>query len=120
MELSSKEMDSEDLYQLSLELAETINSETDLEADLEETAGVKGDRGDVVAIGQIILTALTSGTVVTLFNVLKAYFNRRPTLEVKFKHSNGNQFSIKASQLSKDQMEKTIKLANQFFEGKDG
>jgi hypothetical protein len=68
-------------------------------------------------VGQILLTALSTGTVVALFNVLAVYFQRKPSLEIEFKRSDGQQFKIKAEQLNKSQIEKTVQLANEFFEG---
>lgn len=116
MILSSSKLDPEDLQKITLDMARAINSETEIEAQLLETTGEDGDKGDPTMLGQIVLTALTSGTIVTLFNVFKAYFDRQQNLDVKMKDSKGRQISITAKQLCGDHFNQTLEIANSFFE----
>lgn len=120
MKIISDDTVDEDLQKLTRELLNAVNDETDATALLPESKSKTGDRGDAISIGQIILTALTSGTVVALFGVLKAYFERKPSMIIDFKRSDGQQFTVKAEQLSKTQIGQTLTLANKFFERKDG
>jgi hypothetical protein len=53
--------------------------------------------------------------VVALFNVLKSYIERKPSLELEFKREDGQQLKIKAEQLNKNQIDQTIQMANEFF-----
>jgi hypothetical protein len=120
MQLRAELMPEEVLQKFTLEMMRTINAETDTEATLQQGLAGKGTRGDAVTIGQIILTALTSGAVVALFGVLKSYFERKPSLEIDFKRPDGVDFKITASQLGRDQIDQTLALARDFFEVNDG
>lgn len=120
MMISSQNADAEELQQLTLELMNTMNSETDVGAALPEIKSEAGSRGDAVTLGQIILTALTSGTVVALFEVLRAYFERKPSLEIELQRTDGEKISIRAEQVGRDQLDQTIGLADRFLKGSNG
>jgi hypothetical protein len=120
MNLRMEDDSAEALQRFTHELLLTLNTETDARAALPEVPAEQGDRGDAVILGQIVLTALTSGTVVALFGVLKAYFERKPSMEIAFKRPDGADFTVKASQLGKSQVAETIALARDFFEAGDG
>lgn len=117
MMISSQDADAEELQQLTLDLMNTMNVETDVGASLPEIKREPGSRGDAVTLGQIALTALTSGTVVALFEVLRAYFERKPSLEIELQRTDGERISIKAEQIGNDQLERTIGLAGRFLKG---
>ncbi len=78
--LSLHGLPDEELAELGSALLRSINQETDLTARLPEGRGGAGTKGDAVTIGQIVLMALSSGTVVALLQVLKSYLERKPTL----------------------------------------
>lgn len=119
MKITSDDTEAEDLQKLTLNLMNTINSETDAKAALPEAPAKTGAKGEPVTIGLIILTALTSGTVVALLDVLKSYFERKPSLEINFKRADGVQLKIGAKQLSKAQIDQTLLLATDFFEAEN-
>ena len=112
LQLTANDLSDEDLQKLTFELFKTLNDETEAKATLPEETGESGTRGDAITLGQILLTALSTGTVAALFNVLTAYFQRKPSLEIEFKRADGQQFKLKAEQLNKSQIEKTVQLAN--------
>ena len=115
LQLTASDLSNEDLQVLTRELSKTLNDETEAKATLPEKPGGPGSKGDPITLGTIILTALSSGTVVALFNVLKSYIERKPSLELEFKREDGQQLKIKAEQLNKDQIDQTIQIANDFF-----
>jgi hypothetical protein len=116
MIVSSEDTDAEDLQQLTFEMINSLNSETDVNASLPEEEGGVGDRGDVVTIGQILLAAVGGGgSVVALFEVIKAYFERKPSMQIEFKCADGKQMRIKAEQVSQDQIDQTIALGKSFL-----
>ena len=117
LQLTATDLSNEDLQALTLELSKTLNDETEAKATLPEETGETGSKGDPITLGTVILTALSSGTVVALFNVIKSYIERKPSLELEFKREDGRQFKIKAEQLNKDQINQTIQMANDFFGG---
>ena len=58
--------------------------------------------GEWAMIGQIVLKGLGIGSGgVALFNVLKTYLQRKPTLEIVIKHKGGASTTVKAGDLSK-------------------
>lgn len=69
-----------------LEPEELDRLSRDLERQLTETGGVAlgavphptapGQRGDPITVGTLLLTAVTSGTVSALFNIIKSYVDR--------------------------------------------
>ncbi len=115
LQLTASDLPDEDLQKLTLELSKTLNDETEAKATLPEKSGGPGSKGDPITLGTIILTALTSGTVVALFNVIKSYLERKPSLEFEFTRKDGQQLKIKAEQLNRNQIDQTIQLANDFI-----
>jgi hypothetical protein len=116
VQLTASDLSDEDLQVLTRELSKTLNDETNVRAILPEEPSEAGAKADVaITVGQIILTALTSGTVVALFNVIKAYIERKPSLELEFNRQDGKQLKIRAEHLGKNQIDQTIKLANDFI-----
>ena len=115
LQLAANDLSGEDLQKLTLELSKTLNDETEAKAAIPEKSGGPGSKGDPITLGTIILTALSSGTVVALFNVIKSYIERKPSLELELKSKDGQQLNIKAEQLHKDQIEHTIQLAKDFI-----
>lgn len=117
LKIIASDLDSEDLQDLTRELSQSLRRETDGIATLPEGAAGPGTKGDPVTLGIIILTALTSGTVVAFFNVLKSYFERKPTLEMEFQRPDGKTFKVRAETLGKAQIDQTIRLADEFLGG---
>ncbi len=115
LQLTASDLSDEDLQKLTRELSKTLNDETEAKATLPEETGGPGSKGDPITLGTIILTALSSGTVVALFNVLKSYIERKSSLAIEFKRKDGQQLKIKAEQLNKHQIDQTIQIANDFF-----
>ncbi len=106
-------MAAEDLQNLTAGLLRSINQETDLTARLPEERGGAGAKGDVVTIGTIILAALSSGTVVALLQVLKAYIERKPTLRFEIEAADGRKLKIEAEHLSPEQLAQTLHAVKQ-------
>ena len=81
LSLHDNEMSDEDIQELTIELKNSVNQETELTAQLPEEAGSRGTKGDMVIIGQIILAAVSGGgAIAALMSVLKSYIERKPTL----------------------------------------
>ena len=115
LQLTANDLSDEDLQKFTFELSKTLNDETEAKATIPKKSGGPGSKGDPITLGTIILTALSSGTVVALFNVIKSYIERKPSLELQLKSKDGREFNIKAEQLHKDQIEHTIQLAKDFI-----
>jgi len=115
LSIACDELEAEDLHVLTVELVKTLKQETDLVTSLAETPGEPGQRGMDVLLGQIILTAFSSGAVVALFNILKTYFERKSTLKVNIQRGDGKSFEIRAENLTKGQINETIRIASDFL-----
>ena len=109
------DLEAEDLHAITVELGKTLNEETDLATSLAETRGKPGQRGIDVSLGQIILTAFSSGAVVALFNIMKTYFERKSTLKFNIQRGDGKSFEIRAENLTKGQINETIRIASDFL-----
>ena len=118
LSIACADLSTDDLQELTRDLARTLNEETELTASLpEERSRIAGIRGDLITPAHILLTALSSGTLVALFNVMKSYFERRSTLEMVCKRKDGENFVIRAENLTANQVNETIKLAKEFLGG---
>lgn len=113
--LSTPELDTETLHQLTLDCCRTINAETELEARVAEEAPRPGAKGDPVTIGAIVLAFVTSGAAAKLCGVLSSYFERSSTLEVAFERGDGQRISVKAENLAPGRVDETLGLLRQFM-----
>lgn len=114
LSLHDSRMAAEDLQDLTAELLRSIRQETELTAKLPEERGGAGAKGDEISTGVIILAALSSPAVVALLQVLKAYVERKPTLEIELEVP-GKKLKIKAEHLSAGQIEQTMQAAKQLI-----
>lgn len=117
LSVTSSSVDSEDLNELTLDLCRAINDETEVTAEPAAASQSRpGDKGDAIAIGSIVLGLISSGgVVVTLVNVLKSYVERGRPIEIELEHPDGRKLKIKANNLQPDQLDNTMKLAEDFF-----
>jgi hypothetical protein len=115
MTVASVELDAEGLQAVTRDFCNTANQEKDLQVELVRGADVPGTRGDIVTIGNLALTFLTSGAAVALINVCKAFFERNSSLEMNFEREGGKKLTIKAQNVRSDQIAKTIETAREFF-----
>ena len=108
--LDCSELDKSDLQDLTDELAGELNGVQGISAERAALVAAKGARGDVISIGTIVLTFISSGAAVAAINVLKTYFDREPTLKIKFKSDAGDELTLDAKNLKAEQVDKALKL----------
>jgi hypothetical protein len=113
LSIYSQELDATGTQALIRELCATLNKETDVSAKFVEKQGKVGQRG---GLEELVLTLISSGAVTLLFEVLKTYFERRSSLVMEFEREAGEKLAIRATNVQGDQLDKTIKLANDFFD----
>ena len=116
LSLHDSRMAAEDLQSLTARLLRSINQETELTARLPEERGGAGAKGDPITIGAIFLAALSSGTVVALFQVLKSYVERKPTLRFEIKTADGRELILVFEHFSPEQITQAIQAVKQLFE----
>ena len=115
--LGAGDLEGQELQALTRELAANLNRETDARAILPEGAGPLGARGDAALIGQIVLTVMSTGTAAALLGVLKAFFERRPSLRVAIRRPDGSELEITASGLERQRLDQTVVMAREFLQG---
>ena len=108
LNLRSDLLSEEDIQQLSSDLCQTINYETDSTAELSNEEAKMGSKGDATIIGEIILTALSSGAVVALFNVIKSYITRGSNLSIDITGENGKRVKINAANIKSEVLNDTL------------
>lgn len=108
LNLRSDLLSEEDIHQLSNDLCQTINFETDSTAELSVKEAEMGSKGDASIIGEIILTALSSGAVVALFNVIKSYISRDSKLSIDITGENGKSVKINAANIKSEVLKDTL------------
>jgi hypothetical protein len=105
LNLSSSELDNEDLQTLTRELCDSIADETEIKADIPTGAVQQGHKGDPITIGVIALAFLTKGAGVAMFEMFKAYFSREPSLVIKIVKPDGTTFEFSAKNMTPEQMQ---------------
>jgi alkylation response protein AidB-like acyl-CoA dehydrogenase len=117
LNLHDNQMSDEGMQELTFELKNSLNQETDLTAQLPEEAGGLGTKGDAVTIGQIILAAVGGGgAIAALMPVLKAYVERKPTLRIKIENADGSKMTLVAEHFNPGQIEQTTRAVQQLCE----
>jgi hypothetical protein len=113
LNLSSTELESEDLQVLTRQLCDSIVDETEIEAEIPCGVVQQGHKGDIVTVGTIALTFISSGAAVALFNIFKAYFDRNSSFTIKAKKSDGTELEISAQNLKLEQIQSLLAQFNQ-------
>lgn len=115
MAISSQKLADRRLQDLTRDLCSQLNDQGDVEAAIPVGDTEVGAKGDMVTMGTLALTFLTSGAAVALFEVAKAYFERDRSLVLKLKNEQGQEFEVTAENISSGQIEETLKLATKFM-----
>jgi hypothetical protein len=119
LSLGTPQLALEDLHDLTRDLCNTLNRETDLKATLPEEAPRAGAKGDPITVGTIALAFITSGAAVKLFGVLTSYFERNSSMQIELERDDGKNLSIRAENVRPDRIEETIDLAREFLRGSE-
>ena len=101
---------------LTREFMASLDRQRGIEASLPETRGEPGYKGDPQLIGSIILQlAASGGVVVTLVNVLKSYFDRKPSLEFELTRKDGAALKVKAANFDQHQIASFMETLKAFL-----
>ena len=101
LSLSADDLDTDDLQDTARLLCRDLIVEAGVTAALATKPGEPGTKaGDLPVYGQIIIAAISGGGfAVALVNVLKAYVQRKPSLQFELQRKNGDKVKIKADDL---------------------
>jgi len=118
LSISSDSLSEDEVQQMTRDLCSTLNRETDAKIRLDEQVGDASTKGDLVAIGNLVISLLTSDMVGSLFRVLKSYFERSPSLVVEIKSGDGKKkIRIEAHDISSKEIDKTLVAARAILGG---
>lgn len=111
LSLRAADLNEDELQELTRELRDAVHAETGCEVALATVpakppvVGIQAKSGEWELVGQLVLkglgVGLGGGGGVALFNVLKTYLQRKPTLEIEIKRKGGDTIKVKADDLSK-------------------
>lgn len=107
LNLSSSELDNEELQALTRQLCHSIAGETDIQAEIPSSDAVQGTKGEPITIGVITLALLSSPAVVALCEVLKAYFNR-PLDAIELEKADGTKLKLTLKNIKLEDVQKFL------------
>ena len=107
LNLSSNELDNEDLQVLTRQLCDSITDETEIKAEIPSGAVAQGTKGDIITVGTIALEFLTVGAAVAFFGVLKAYFNR-PLETIELEKPDGTKLKLSSKTIKLEDVQKFL------------
>ena len=106
----------ERIQRLTNDLVNTLNKKAEITAKLPENNSEKGLKGEPITIGTCLLTALSSGTIVALFEVLKTFCDRERSLRrISIKRPDGGEITFESKDITTKEQETILELAQQFF-----
>lgn len=106
--LSSETASESSLQDLTRELCKDLNDKTDVAAKIPEGTPIPGQKGDPITIGTLLLTFLSGGAAVAMFDVLKAYIQRNTSLVFKIVGPGGEAVEVRGENLNKKQFEQIM------------
>lgn len=114
--LKSTELNETKLQDLTRELCITIK-ETGIEANLLEQPGEKGNKtGLTEVLGTIVLPLISSGGILALIGVFKAFIDRGTQLDLEVTKADGSKVSINSRNISSEQINN---LLEKFLDAKE-
>ena len=110
MTVACGERSAADLQSLVDEMTADLNQLSGAEAAAESVPAPAGSRGDMISLGTIAMTFITSGAAAAAINVLKSYFEREPGLKVRMKGADGEEFEFSARTANEKDVARAMKL----------
>jgi hypothetical protein len=118
LSLSSVDLDDEDLQELTRQLCRDLGDEAGIAASPTMESAEVGAKGDFEIIGQILIKAVgAGGAIAALVGVLKAYVQRKPSLQFEFQKKGGEKLKIRADDLRADDMTRLVQTIKKAVEG---
>src|SRR5215831_10871876 len=116
LNLRCNDLDESRLQEMTQALAKSIREQNVGAARVGQQASQPGKKGDPVALGSIILTLVSSGgVVVSLVQVLKAYIERKASLNFELSRADGKKVVLNAENLGSAQIRATSEMVDQFL-----
>ena len=112
LRLVNENMDAEDLAKSTYNFAEVIKSETDVNVERQEMDLENHQKGDGINFATLVLTFLSSGSAIALFNVFKSYASKDSAIKFEITKDNGEKIILNANNLTKTQFDKVLSIVD--------
>jgi len=113
--ISSPELDGEATALVTRRFAKSLANEAGIRPIPSQAPAEVDAKGDPITLGTLLLTALSSGSVVALFNIAKSYVERRRSLVFVLTRSDGAKMEVRAENLEVGQLDPLLRDAKRFF-----
>jgi hypothetical protein len=81
----------------------------ELDFDSDRANIIGGHRGDPFTVGALMLSLVTSGSVVALFNLLKSYVERSGDFSIEFTQKGGAPFKLTMKNVSLEKFQEVVR-----------
>lgn len=112
LNLSSSELDNEDLQALTRQLCDSIADETDIKAVIPQGDSVQNARGNLQVWAEIALEFFNSGGAEALFGMLAVYFSQVPSLTIKATKPGGTHLEITSKNMKLEELKSFLGQLN--------
>ena len=117
LSVSATDLDEESIQELTRQLRQDLRDEAGIESSLAKESAGSGTKGELEMLGQVLIAAVgAGGSIVALVNVLKAYVERKPSLQIKVQKKNGDAVEIIANDLRGHDMTKLVRTIEKAVE----
>lgn len=97
LSLAAPDLDDDSLQELTRQLCRDLRDDAGIDAVLATQPAAAGTRGDLPVWGQIVIAAIGSGgALVALVNVLKAWVQRKRSVQLKLQNKDGQTIELNA------------------------
>jgi hypothetical protein len=113
--ITNIEDDASGIQQSARDLAASLNQQDHIDATLPTSSPAPGHKGDPITIGAILLHLLSNaGVISALIGVLKAYFDRKPKIQIELRRPDGKSLHLQAKDLSEGETRKLTAALEDF------
>jgi len=117
LSVSATDLDEESIQELTRQLCQDLRYEAGIESSLAKESAGSGTKGELEMLGQLLIAAVgAGGSIVALVNVLKAYVERKPSLQIKVQKKSGDAVEIIANDLRGHDLTKLVRTIEKAVE----
>lgn len=117
LSVSATDLDEESIQELTRQLCQDLRYEAGIESSLAKESAGSGTKGELEMLGQVLIAAVgAGGSIVALVNVLKAYVERKPSLQIKVQKKSGDAVEIIANDLRGHDLTKLVRTIEKAVE----
>ena len=107
------------IHQIMSDMIEDINRETSATAVWESRKNMENEKGGGVEFNAIVISLISSGTLISIIEIIKSYLFREASLELSVKNSKGDEVFISVKNFSNNRDIETIASLKKILDGKE-